>query len=123
MDLERAVMYRGQIHHLFVIAYNKDIQSFYHLAEALSRTLFCNIVICNTAHYGGSLAVSPYYNPWDRTIYRHEGSDLSAVQIVSLPVYNLTQARSNGAVTGKKFKNLPPGFKYNLSPIINIKKL
>jgi len=55
LDLERVASYRGQIQHLFVLAYNKDIRSFQHAAEAMARMVFCNVLVCNAGYYGGSL--------------------------------------------------------------------
>lgn len=113
MDLQRVVMYRGKIQHLFVLAYNKDITSFDHTAEALSRMIFCNVVVCNCGYFGGSLAVSPYYRPEKRTIYRHSGAMLPNAQVITLPVRQLAEHQSGQVATssGKPvFKSLPPGF-------------
>jgi len=112
MDLERALMYKDRIHHLFVLAYNKDINSFYHLAEAMCRTIYCNVVICNTGFYGGSLAVKPYNTSWERTVYRHEGGNLNTMQIVQLPIKSLDNAQRGVLVDG--FKNPPPSSKHSL---------
>lgn len=94
MDLERATLYAGRVQHLFVIAYNQDTQSFFHISEALSRVMFCNVVVCNTGYYGGSVAVSPYYEPWRRTIYKHEGGKLATSQVITLPVDGLIRAQA-----------------------------
>ena len=118
MDLDRALLYQGRVHHLFVLAYNMDVESFRYHAESLSRTMFCNVVICNTGFYGGSVAVSPFYEPWRRTIYRHDGNNMLATQVVKLPVKSLDDAqagivdRANPADPCSKrlFKNLPPGW-------------
>lgn len=119
MDLERAALYRRKIHHLFVLAYNRDISSFYHLGEALSRTLYCNVVICNTGYFGGSVALSPKYDPWKRTIYRHEGNQLVTAQVIELPVASLAAAwRGNDPMDGaseKIFKAPPPDFQNHQS--------
>jgi len=118
MDIERALMYRGRIHHLFVIAYNRDLGMFRSLANSLSRTVFCNVIICNTGHYGGSLAVSPYYRAFKRTLYLHEGSPLFTTQVVQLPVSALERVQ-RGYIEKEEsgepqeiqiFKDPPPGW-------------
>jgi predicted amidohydrolase len=119
MDVERYIVYRGEVQHLFVLAYNRDIQSFYHLAETLSRAVFCNVAVCNTGFHGGSVTVSPFYEPTRRTLYRHEGKRLFTSQVVHLPVADLMQAQNGNDLgyldeTGKaerRFKSLPPGYR------------
>ena len=116
MDLERAVMYRGRVHHLFVLAYNKDLGMFRSLADSLSRTVFCNVIVCNTGFFGGSIAVSPYHAAYRRTLYSHDGSGLFTTQVIKLPVKGVEQAlRGNGEKktikkrNEKVFKDPPPG--------------
>lgn len=108
LDLDRIAMYRGKIQTLFILAYNKDTKSFDHAAEAVSRMVFCNVVVCNCGRFGGSLAVSPFYLPFKRTIYRNSGMNLANAQTVELPLQSLIehqQANSDGT-----FKSLPPGY-------------
>lgn len=108
-DIERFEVYRGRIQHLMIIAYNKDVKSFYFLAEAISRIVFCNVIICNTGFYGGSIAFSPYEKEYKRYIYKHEGGNLYTNQIVMLPVKSLYEAQRTDAET--EFKSRPPGYK------------
>lgn len=111
MDIERALLYRGRIHHLFVIAYNRDVKLFESLAVSLSRTVFCNVVVCNTGFYGGSLVVSPYYDAFKRVGYSVDGGNIFNAQCVRLPVRDL-DAAIHGHDTKPKatYKHLPPGF-------------
>jgi predicted amidohydrolase len=111
LDLERVAMYRMQVQHLFVLAYNKDATTFDHAAEALARMIYCNVVICNAGHHGGSIAISPYKRPERRMIYRHSGMGLSTSQTICLPVAALHDAQSGTWPPDKprEFKALPPG--------------
>jgi predicted amidohydrolase len=118
MDIERALMFRHQIEHLFILAYNKDLGMFKSLADALSRTIYCNVVVCNTGYFGGSLAVSPYYEAYNRSLYAHDGRNLFTTQVVKLPVQDLINARKGEMPMNKtdkpateiqKFKDPPPG--------------
>jgi predicted amidohydrolase len=119
LDLERVAMYRSEIQHLFILAYNPDLPTFNHAAEALSRMIFCNVVVCNTGTHGGSLAVSPYKGVEKRVVYQHIGSPLATGQTVSLPVEDLILAQSGKWPVGREreFKSLPPGVpvKHNLT--------
>jgi len=111
MDVERPVLYRRQVHHLFVLAYNKDTTSFAHIAEGICRTVYCNVVVCNTGRFGGSVALSPYYKPYRRPTYRHEGQRLTGVQTVELPVAAIEAAWGGEFGTDDDMlKSLPPGF-------------
>ena len=114
-DLERFVIYRGKIQHLFVISHNQDTESYYFLAEAISRLVFCNVVICNTGFYGDSIAFSPYDKSFKRYIYRHKGQDLFATQVIKLPVRDLIEAQMLSPKKSNKslFKAPPPGYKYS----------
>jgi hypothetical protein len=115
MDLERAVMYRDQIHHLFVLAYNRDLGMFRSLADSLSRTVFCNVIVCNTGFFGGSIAVSPYYEAHRRTLYSHDGKGLFTTQVIQLPIKGIQEARMGRTGSTKvlkkiqEFKDPPPG--------------
>lgn len=116
LDLERIAMYRGRVQHLFILALNKDATSFRHVAEAVARMVFCNVIICNCGHFGGSLAVSPYRLPEKRTIYNHAGPKLATGQIIELPVAALSLHQNGSPPPGgdKIFKSLPPGYQFSV---------
>lgn len=114
MDIERIAMYRGKVHHLFILALNQDATSFNHVAEAVARQVFCNVVICNCGFFGGSLAVSPYRFAERRAVYRHVGANLATLQVITLPVASLDmhQRADAGVIDPKEYKSLPPGYSH-----------
>lgn len=123
-DIERYAYFKGRIQHLFIIAYNQDIKSFYYLAEAISRLVFCNVVICNTGHYGGSIAFTLYKEDYKRYIYKHEGAGLCTSQVINLPVDDFVKAQHKYGDAVKMFKSAPPGYDYKYAdPNLNVKKI
>lgn len=108
-DIERFVLYKGRIQHMFILAYNKDCKSFYFLAEAISRLVYCNVIICNTGFYGGSICFSLYKDDYKRYIYKHEGIELFTSQIVRLPVNSFVEAQKQNSGQAE-FKSPPPDF-------------
>lgn len=113
-DIERYLIYQGQIQHLLLIAYNQDTESFNHLAESASRLIYCNVVICNTGFHGGSMAFSPKKQPFQRIIYSHYGSNQFSVQTVILPVASLVEAQYKSTLGQHHpdYKSPPPGYDY-----------
>jgi predicted amidohydrolase len=107
MDIERALMYRWQLQHLFVLAYNRDLEMFRSLARSLSRTIFCNVAVCNTGFYGGSIVVSPYRETYRRTLYAHDGAQLFTTQVVKLPVRDLVRAQQGDMVVEQREQDEP----------------
>ena len=108
VDLNRLVLYRRKIQTLFILAYNRDITSFDHVAEAAARTVFCNVVVCNCGFFGGSLAVAPFREPYRRIVYKHSGQRLATSQLIELPLAPLKEHQDTGR--DDSFKSLPPGF-------------
>lgn len=118
-DIERYALYKGRIQHLFILSYNKDVKSFLFLAESISRLVYCNVIICNTGHYGGSICFSLKEKEFQRYIYRHEGANLFTSQIVELPVKSFIESQR---AKGKKgYKNAPPEYElYEDGDVTNV---
>lgn len=116
-DIERMMMYQGRIHHLFIISLNKDLNTYFSMAETLTRLLYCNVVVCNTGFFGGSVVMSPYESPNDRLIYKYQGQNMFNSHLVTIPVKELEDAQKfDFAFDNKKEKNIrfkasPPGYK------------
>lgn len=115
-DIERFVVYKGRVQHILILALNKDTNSFFAISEAIARLVMCNVVICNTGLYGDSLAFSPYIDSFKRMIYRNQGANLFATQVIELPVKSLIDDQQQGSDINniKNIKNfkMPPEYKY-----------
>jgi len=108
-DIERFVVYKGRIHHLIIISHNPDTDSYYFLAEAISRLVYCNVAICNTGEFGDSIGFCPYKESYQRIVYRHKGSGLFSTQVITLPVKDLDLEQMDKN-KNKVFKSRPPGY-------------
>ncbi|WP_131821574.1 hypothetical protein [Desulfofundulus australicus] len=91
MNLPVQVLLQSSIQTLFIVAFNKDVSAFKALAETDIRLLLCNVVICNTGRYGGSLAYAPYRKPYERLVYQVEGNNVESAVTIELPLSPLRQ--------------------------------
>lgn len=111
-DIDRFSVYRGYIQNLFIIAYNKDTEFFVKIAETLSRTIYCNVIICNTGYYGDSLVYVPFKENYKRFVFRHSGQQLFTTQTIRLPLNNILKVQQKKRL--KDFKLLPPAYKLKI---------
>lgn len=126
LDIQRLMLYQTEVQHYFILAYNRDINTFSNIAETVARTVFCNVVVCNTGKYGSSLAISPYYRPHERIIYKTEGNHIFTSQIVNLPLKSLIEHQKGNAdlpTDQRLFKSLPPGYKSRIELIKEKKQI
>ena len=115
---------RGQILHLFMPSYNKDVALFDSLTWVRAYENYVNVVATNHGEYGGSFAWSPKSGD-SKELARIRGSGLLVLVDVELPVAALHERQQNGAqdavIAGLEvwrgqpaqrtsFKAPPPGF-------------
>lgn len=116
----------GQVLHLFVVSYNKDVNLFEQLTWVRAFELHANVVAVNHGTYGGSFVWSPQHD-LAKELARLRGRELSLLADVELPVRDLAAHQSLGAqrarthaqngwdgqALGKKsdFKAPRPGFR------------
>ncbi|HEX3039062.1 MAG TPA: hypothetical protein VHP54_02040 [Caproiciproducens sp.] len=106
-DVQRWEIYRGRIHHFFIIAYNKDTDTFINFAHTIARTVYCNVAICNAGEFGNTIIVSPYKEGYKRVSFNEVGQNIKNYQIIPIPVAELDNAQKS---SNKAFKTQPPGY-------------
>lgn len=75
-----------KIQTLFILAFNKDLNYYYSMSDALHRVLYCNIVVCNAANYGGSHIFTPYRQVHKREVLKMHGNKVETAVTVKLPL-------------------------------------
>nr|WP_281364571.1 RNA-directed DNA polymerase [Thermosipho japonicus] len=117
LSLETLSFLKGYVDTIFVPAYNKDVNTYIGLADAMSKLVFCNFVIANTGVYGGSVVRIPYYDIHKREALTLEGNRIFGAQVVDIPIKHLQNYRKEISKMGeepndRKFKAFPPGYEY-----------
>lgn len=83
---------RGKIQHLFVTAWNVDIDLFDQITWTRGYELFANVVMVNHGNQGGSLAWTPKHHPHSEILRLH-GSKQSMSVTVEVPIKRLMRAQ------------------------------
>jgi len=115
---------RGELLHLFMVAFNKDVDLYESLTWVRAYENYVNLVAVNHGSHGGSFLWTPRRSH-GRELARLRGGKLFLVADVKLPVKDLLDQQRGGVEkavcasakrwgTGKhdssKFKSPPPGF-------------
>src|SRR5699024_12588050 len=85
LNLLIKIMIKKKIHTLFIVAYNKDLNFYYSISESIHSILYCNVVVCNSANYGGSHAFTPYRESYKREVLKLHGNEMEIEATVTLP--------------------------------------
>ncbi len=116
----------GELVHLFMVAFNQDVNLFDALSWVRAYENYVNVVTVNHGHFGGSVLWTPRRG-YSRELAHLRGGDLSVVADVELPVRDLVHAQQHGVSAAEaaemgrwlyagteqrsKFKSPPPGYR------------
>ena len=116
---------KGEIMHLFMVAFNRDVGLFDALTWVRAYENFANVVTVNDGRYGGSVLWTPKRHH-RRELGHLRGSDLSVIADVRVPVKSLFEQQKLGVGNAEglardewmdasreqkhRFKAPPPGF-------------
>ena len=124
IDAEPWRVFRGEMLHLFTVAFNKDVELYDALTWVRAYESYVNVLAVNHGKYGGSFVWTPK-GSHARELARLRGSGLFVVADVRMPVKDLLNAQRQGVKqavdVAKKawegdeqipqpFKSPPPGF-------------
>jgi hypothetical protein len=116
LNLPIQAILQSQIQTLFVLTYNKDVSGFISIADTMQRMLLCNVVICNTGYYGGSVAFAPLRDRNERQVVQINGNRIQAAVSVHLPLNEVWKVQTTGVIKygeqGKEriYLHRPPDF-------------
>lgn len=110
-NIELRGRYRGDVDILFVLEWNRDLESFSQIVEATALDTHCFVVQANNGLYGDSRIRAPYREAYRRDIARVKGGINDYVVLAPLETSKLRafQSRFRSSPNGL-FKPTPDGF-------------
>ncbi len=109
--------FRGQVDALFVLAWNRDLDSFASLVESTALDVHCYVILSNNRKYGDSRVRTPCIQNWRRDLVRLKGGLEDYFVVTEIDIHALREFQSHHEPpTGDEatFKPFPEGF--DLSP-------
>ena len=117
---------RGELLHLFLVAFNRDVELYESLTWSRAYENYVNLVSVNHGTYGGSFLWTPQRS-YNRELAKLRGRELFLLADVEIPVRSLHEQQRSGAESAvdaaaatwsqtkersrSKFKAPPPGFR------------
>lgn len=108
-DLANRMHFRGKIDGLFVLSWNRDLDSFASLVDASALDIHCFVGIVNNRKYGDSRVRSPYKDAWLRDSVRVKGGLADYFVVAELDVQSLRDFQCYKEPPEGPFKPFPEG--------------
>ncbi|WP_271078087.1 hypothetical protein [Aurantiacibacter sp. MUD61] len=105
---------QGKVDAMFVLSWNKDLETFSALTESTALDVHCFVALCNNRKYGDSRVRAPMKNSWERDICRLRGGlndHLAVVEIDPLSLRRHQSRATNWPRSSDKYKPVPEGFR------------
>lgn len=123
---------QGQILHLFMCAFNSDVDLFESMTWVRAYENYMNVVSTNHGTYGGSFAWTPKHR-WARELARFRGAKIFLTADIELPIAELWHEQMTGLTTARArwrdwwlrlrenpeshtYKSPPPGYNQRNDP-------
>lgn len=95
LNLPIQQMLQKKIQTLFIVAHNRDLNYYYAISESIHRMLYCNVVVCNAANYGGSHVYTPYRDSFKREVLKLSGNEIETAVTVNLPLQKIKEIQKS----------------------------
>ncbi|WP_219969291.1 RNA-directed DNA polymerase [Chryseobacterium chendengshani] len=110
LDINNRAFLRGYIDTLFVIAWNQDIETYYHVVKSSCLDIHCFINLCNNKKYGDIRLSAPYKKSWSRDLHIIHGGKFDNFMISNIDISSLRNYQNNNIPPSEPFKPFPTGF-------------
>lgn len=108
-DMTNRIHFRGKVDGLFVLSWNRDLDSFASLIDASALDIHCFVGIVNNRKYGDSRVRSPYKDAWLRDSVRVKGGLADYFVVAEIDVHSLRDFQCHKEPPEGPFKPFPEG--------------
>ncbi|SDM97350.1 RNA-directed DNA polymerase [Vreelandella arcis] len=109
-DIALSADLRDKSHALMIPALNRDVNTFDSMVEALHYHMYQHVVLVNTGEYGGSYAMAPYNERYDRLIAHSSGNDQVTINTFKMNMFDFRRDGVGVSMqSGIKQKAAPAG--------------
>lgn len=93
-DINARAQFKGKVHGVFAIEFNKDTNYYCNLVESISRDLSCFVIQSNTSKYGDSRITAPYQTE-EKDIVKIKGGVNDTIMVGKVNLGNLILHNQN----------------------------
>jgi hypothetical protein len=113
-EIAHRAQFRGQVDALFVLSWNKDLETFSALVDSAALDVHAYVGLVNNREFGDSRLRTPAKESYLRDTCRIRGGENDYAAVVKLDVASLRRFQSrakNWPRNGDQFKPVPQGFR------------